>query len=106
MMSRWRETLCGSVIKSAQEGAPELVGGAMPGMLSCGGTFHPYQQKPALLLQRQSGVIFLPKDNYEVLIPGAGNDWVHYNIQIAQQKEDVEMLEEAIKQIDLDKTHK
>src|SRR3990167_5396557 len=88
LMSRWRETLCGSVIKSAPEAQPGLISEGFPAMLTCGGTFRPRYEKPVLFC-RQNGIIFLPKENYEVLIPGASNDWVHFNTQIAQQKEEV-----------------
>lgn len=67
-MSRWRETLCGSVVLSrAPETAEAASLKAQSDILSCGGIYLPYQRTP-ISKKDESFVFHLAKEQYEVLV--------------------------------------
>lgn len=80
-MSRWRETLCGSVIKTANE--PGNISNLVPGnsseVLSCGGAFLPHSKMTALKNNQISKLVHLPKEKGEVVVCGPDADYAHFS---------------------------
>lgn len=72
-MSRWRETLCGSVIKVLNRDLehPSCVMKKATENLSCGGTFLPHKKHASPPKQENRiEILTLPKESYEVLVVG------------------------------------
>ncbi|MDO8519226.1 MAG: hypothetical protein Q7T11_03575 [Deltaproteobacteria bacterium] len=99
-MSRWRETLCGSVIKSAMpmnEKADILAGQAQP-VLSSGGSFLPRSQNP--LKARGVPAIFLPKEKYEIIVNDSESKWMRYGHDADGLSDEIERIESALEHLD------
>jgi hypothetical protein len=73
MQSRWRSTLCGSRVKTT--GEPITIESEPSKILSTGGQFIPHRSKAAL---RSMPMLFLPKEQYEVLACEDGRSFVRY----------------------------
>ena len=99
-MSRWRETLCGSVIKSAMpfNEKADILSGQAPQVLSSGGSFLPRVQNP--LNTKAISPIFLPKDTYEVVMNDAESKWVRYGHGTDETAEEIERIETALDHLD------
>lgn len=80
-MSRWRETLCGSVIKTAHDtgNVLNLIPEGSSEMLSCGGAFLPHSKMTALKNNQVSRLVHLPKEKGEVVVCGPDADYAHFS---------------------------
>lgn len=97
-MSRWRESLCGSVLKSTK---PELEGlnvimGHTSDVLTCGGKFMPRSTQKAyhaLKDKKIPTIISLPKEGYEVVLCDSNSNVTHHGQSRKQWLEDFDILE-------------
>lgn len=99
-MSRWRETLCGSVIKSALPltEKPDILSGQAQPVLSSGGSFLPRTQDP----HKSNGMspIFLPTERYEVVMNDTESKWVRYGHTGDTEADEIERIESALDHLD------
>ncbi len=94
MMSRWRETLCGSKIKTHQtEDSYTLISAASSEVLSNGGAFRPRPPSKAFIAKKQLPLIFLPTNHYEVLVDEEGRHLSRYGNEESQKLDDIEVIE-------------
>ncbi len=89
-MSRWRETLCGTVVlapanRQEQGGIPPL--GASSEVLSCGGVFLA-SSKNRPLKKRDPLMFHLPKSHYEVVVVHPANNPARYGENFIRELED------------------
>lgn len=99
-MSRWRETLCGSVIKSALPFCekPDLLTGQAQPVLSSGGSFLPRVCDPNK--SNSISPIFLPTERYEIVMNDAESKWVRYGQTGDVEADEIERIESALDHLD------
>lgn len=105
-MSRWRETLCGSVLKGASDTpqGQKITLGPKPEMLTCGGAFLPKAVLPSKLPCFKPTVVYLPKESNEILVGHLSDhrtQWMRYGGTQDVSVEDMELVTEALKNLDI-----
>lgn len=100
-MSRWRETLCGSVVMAPAD-KPNIAGVAAQDseVLSCGGVFLPSSQRTVPLRKQSTTIFHLPKDKYEVIVLNPNVLPVRYGEDQNALSEEISRFDEALKVLD------
>ncbi len=95
-MSRWRETLCGSVVLGRAPESPDVSSlQAQSEILSCGGIYLPYQptQKP-FKKEKDLAVFHLAKEQYEVLLVDTPQEIQRYGESVPENPNEVPLFSE------------
>lgn len=99
-MSRWKETLCGSAIKGADDmllNKPEILMGRTPEAISCGGKYLP---TPPLVKKenKQSKTVFLFNKTADCIV-AEGNQANRYSSDGASNLDDeIDVIQNAMEQ--------
>jgi len=95
-MSRWRETLCGSVLLPAYEKAQSVYHrlGESSEILSCGGQYLPHYKTYTPTHKINTAYVHLPKQEYEVVVSRTDENLRRYGGEIDPMVREMEMMDE------------
>lgn len=94
-MSRWKDTLCGSVILGNTSSQQTFLPSHQSDVLSCGGNFLPQNAPQNLTTFKRPYFITLPKEGQEIMV--CKNDNVlRYGEDSEDIADELEMIEEAL----------
>ncbi len=95
-MSRWKDTLCGSVILGNSSNQQSFLPSHQSEVLSCGGNFLP-QNAPQNLATtyKKPMIITLPKDQPEIMVCHH-NNLLRYGEENEDIADELEMIEAAL----------
>ncbi|MBX7148609.1 hypothetical protein K1X76_05940 [bacterium] len=94
-MSRWKDTLCGSVILGNSSQQQTFMPSHQSEVLSCGGNFLPQNAPQNLATFKKPMFITLPKDEHEIMVCQQ-NNVMRYGQDDEDIAEELEMIEAAL----------
>lgn len=105
-MSRWKQTLCGSVIKNRKVqflGTPVNLFKGDSKILSSGGSFLPHPKRHLLRHKIKQTLVHLPTETHELLVvePFEEDQRFQESTSSSADKDEMDRIEEALRQFDV-----